>query len=94
MISSIGRSPIAIRWPMTVSNGIPGNAVRAKLALTIARAGARACSRASKFLPARSGMFRAWKKSPLTVRCWMLNPSRVATDDPARGPLIIRVVHP
>ena len=61
MISSVGRPPAVIRWPTTASNGIPGNAVRAKLALTIARDGARSSSRASKVRPASTGISSAAK---------------------------------
>ena len=39
---------------------------------------------------ASTGISRAAKTSPLTVRCWMLNPSALLTCVPARGPLTNR----
>ena len=74
-----------MRCPTTASNGIPGNAARAKLALTTARDGARASSRASNVRPASTGISSAAKTSPLTVRCWMLNPSLAAHRCPGAG---------
>ena len=81
-----------MRWPTTASSGNPGNATRAKFALTTARIGAAATSVASKARPASTGMPSAAKAFPETIRCCSANRCR-STGVPASGPDRMCVFH-